>query len=148
MGASPYLLRIIARPETEAIGTWVDWYKSECVPGTLTKLKATRAALYHAYNTFQLQTKTPLDGKETELHDTKLAQTTDFESPTDKVVLLMVQLESIDDKEETFRVASPPSTGVHDAVADLRLYKLIEDYDPNRLGHCVSFFPCTKGTCN
>jgi hypothetical protein len=137
MAASPYLLRIIARPETEAVGTWMDWYKSEFVPETLVKLKATRAALYHAYNTFELQTKTPLDGKETELHDAKLAQTTDFESPTDKVVLLMAQLELIDDSEGTFLAASPPTSGVHAAVADIRLYKLIEDYDPNRLGHCM-----------
>ena len=89
MAASPYLLRIIARPEDEPISAWMDWYKSEGLAETLAKVKATRGGLYHAYNAFELKTRTPLDGEETELHEMKLSQTIDLEPPADKVVLVM-----------------------------------------------------------
>ncbi|KAB5560327.1 hypothetical protein GE09DRAFT_1057933 [Coniochaeta sp. 2T2.1] len=117
MATCAYLLRII------------------CLPETLDRVKATRGGLYHAYDTFELQTKTPLDGRETELHDMKLSQTIDFESPTNKVVLMMAQIQSIENPEDIFRLASPPVSGPHASAADIRLYKLIEDYDPRSLGH-------------
>lgn len=135
MAASPYLLRIIAKPANEAVGDWMKWYKSEGLPETLSNVTATRTGLYHAYNNFELQTKTPLDGEETELHEMKLSQTIDLEPPGDKVVLVMAQIESIDDADEIFRRASPPTEGAHAAVADIRLYRLIEDFDPRKLGH-------------
>lgn len=136
MATSPYLLRIIARPEKEAVSSWLDWYKSEYLPESLDKLNAVRGGLFHAYNNFELQTKTPVDGKETELHEMKLSQTIDLEPPTDKVVLVMAQIKSIANTEEIFRLASPPTDGAHAAVADIRVYKKIEDFDPRKLGHC------------
>lgn len=143
MAASPYLLRIIAKPKDEAVEDWINWYKSDGLPETLTKITATRAGLYHAYNTFTLQTKTPLDGEETELHEMKLSQKIDLEPPGDKVMLVMAQIESIDNAEEIFRRAVPPTEGPHAAVADIRLYKLIEDFDLRRLGH--RRFPSRNG---
>jgi hypothetical protein len=136
MAASSHLLRIIAKPENESVDSWLDWYKSEGLPETLSKVKATRGSLFHAYNTFELQTKTPLDGRETDLHEMKLSQTIGLEPPNDKVVLVMAQIESIDNTEEIFRLATPPTGGLHAAVADIRVYKLIEDFDPRKLGHC------------
>ncbi|KAB5531464.1 hypothetical protein GE09DRAFT_1064162 [Coniochaeta sp. 2T2.1] len=140
MATCAYLVRIIVRPENEAVSDWMDWYSSECLPETLARIKATRGGLYRAYDTFELQTKTPLDGGETALHDMKLSQTIDFESPTDMVLLVMAQIQSIENPEDIFRLASPPVSGPHASAADIRLYKLIEDYDPQKLGHRRSPF--------
>lgn len=133
--ASPYLLRIIAKPKDEPVESWIDWYKSEGLPATLSKVHATRSSLCHTYNDFRLQTKTPLEGQATDLHEVQLSQNIDLEPPNDKVVLVLAQIGPLDGIEETFRLASPPVEGEHAAIADIRLYKLIEDYDPKKLGH-------------
>ena len=135
MAASSYLLRIIAKPKDESVSEWLDWYKSDHLPETLSKVNAIRSGLYHAYNTFELKTKTPAGGESTDLHEVTLSQNIDLEPPGDKVVLVMAQIDSGDNVEETFKLASPPTEGKHAAEADIRLYKLIEDFDPRNLGH-------------
>ncbi len=135
--ASPYLVRIIAKPATGDVAPWLAWYQAEGLPATLAKTQATRAGLFHAYHAFTLQTKTPLDGAQTGLHETTLSQTIDLEPPADKVVLAMAQVDLAqeEDADALLQLARPPTAGPHAAVADVRLYRLIEDFDPRGLGH-------------
>lgn len=131
MVTSPYLLRILSKPHIH-VDEWSAWYKDTTMPRILFKTKAARGGFYHAYNTFELTTKTPLDGKNTGLHDVQLTHT-NLEPPADKICLTLLQLESIDSKGELFHAVDP---GTERAISDIRVYKLIEDFDPRGLGYC------------
>lgn len=135
MAASPFLLRIISKPTGSDVESWSKWYTSEGLPALFQKIKATRGVFYHAYNNFILATKTPLDVNKTQLHNVHLKHT-DLEPPTDKTSLTMCQLESIDDLEEIFRVCDLTGDKTHGSVSDIRVYKLIQDFDPQGVGHC------------
>jgi hypothetical protein len=144
MAASPFLLRIISKPADGNVDSWTKWYTSEGLPGLLSKIPASRAGFYHAYNDFELQTKTPLAGKETKLHSVQLSHT-DIEPPSDKPCLTMCQLDSIDSVEEVFRRSDLTGDPSHGTVSDIRVYKLIEDFDPKGFGHgeyAQSFYCC------
>lgn len=134
MAASPFLLRIISKPENSDVDSWTKWYTTEGLPALLSKIPASRAGFYHAYNDFQLQTKTPLAERETKLYAVQLSHT-DIELPSDKTCLTMCQLDSIDSVEEIFRSSDLTGDASHGTVSDIRVYKLIEDFDPKGFGH-------------
>lgn len=134
MAASPFLLRIISKPTKGDVDSWTKWYTTEGLPALLSKMRASRAGFYHAYNDFELQTKTPLAERETKLHAVQLSHT-DIEPPNDKTCLTMCQLDSIDPVEEIFRSSDLTGDASHGTVSDIRVYKLIEDFDPKEYGH-------------
>lgn len=134
MAASPYLLRILSKPIRENVSSWLEWYQTEGLPKTIAKTNAVRGGLYQAYNTFELATKTPLDTKATNLHEVQVSHI-DLEPPADKTCLALCQINSIDAVETLFKAATPPQDGPHSAISDIRVYRLIEDFDPRGLGH-------------
>jgi hypothetical protein len=135
MAATPFLLRIVSKPADSDVDSWTKWYTSEGLPTLLSKIPASRAVFYHAYNDFELATKTPLEVCKTQLHAVQLPHT-DLEAPNDKTCLTMCQLDSIDSAEEIFRLSDLTGDADHGTVSDIRLYKLIEDFDPKGIGHC------------
>ncbi|EXJ56089.1 hypothetical protein A1O7_09020 [Cladophialophora yegresii CBS 114405] len=134
MAASPYLLRILSKPTNDDVDSWTKWYMSEGLPNLLSKLNATRATFYHVYNDFNLATKTPLDVNKSKLHSVQLTHT-DLEPPADKTCLALCQLDSFDNLEEIFRLSDLTNDKAHGTVSDLRVYKLIQDFDPRGIGH-------------
>ncbi|KAJ9630185.1 hypothetical protein H2204_008690 [Knufia peltigerae] len=140
MASSPFLLRILSKPVDGNVEAWSEWYTSEGLPSLLTKIPASRACFYHAYNDFELKTKTPLEGNQTQLHSVELAHS-DLEPPNDKTCLAMCQLDSIGSLQEIFSLSDltrdDPS---HDTVSDIRVYELIEDFDPKGISHVLPPF--------
>lgn len=143
MAASPFLLRILSKPADGDVDSWTKWYTSEGLPALLSKIPASRTTFYHAYNNFELSTKTPLEVAETKLHSVQLSHT-DLESPNDKTCLTMCQLDSIESVEDIFRLSDLTGDAKHGTVSDIRVYKLIEDFDPKGVGHreCAQRFYC------
>lgn len=135
MAASPFLLRIISKPVNGDVNSWSKWYTSEGLDALLSKIPASRAGFYHAYNDFDLSTKTPLERRETQLHNVQLSHT-DLEPPNDKTCLTMCQVDSIESVDEMFHLSDLKGDTSHGTLSDARVYKLIEDFDPKGTGHC------------
>lgn len=134
MASSPFLLRILSKPADGNVDAWSEWYASEGLPTLISKIPVSRAFFYHAYNDFELKTKTPLEGRQTRLHSVELAHS-DLEPPNDKTCLAMCQLDSMDSVQGIFSLSDLTRDLTHATVSDIRVYKLIEDFDPKGIGH-------------
>jgi hypothetical protein len=142
MAPSPYILRVLSQPTKVDEQTWQKWYTTEHVPDVINTGLGTRGALFRAYNDFALQTKTPPQSGETKLHAVQLSHFD--EHPADKTFCAVYQtnIENVYESEEfeKVRTTSDLLPGKHRDCAtwDIRIYKLIQDYDPDNLGEGVS----------
>lgn len=140
MAPSPYLLRILTRPTTVDEATWQRWYINEHLPDLIKSGARTRGALLRAHNEFTLQTKTTSAGGETKLHNAQLSHFDEL--PDDKTFCAVYQCEDEDPmlseklKEVPTSSSTLPGDGSMHPCAewDLRVYKLIQNYDPDNLG--------------
>lgn len=137
---SPYLLRVISKPTKVDGEQWTKWYLDEHVPDLINSETAVRAGFYHAFDDFDLSTKTPANSKQTKLRDQQLNHT-DIEPPGEKRFLAMYQTEFEDpfatENMKKVRLQSDMLPGrevMASAEFDVRVYKLIENYDPKGLG--------------
>jgi hypothetical protein len=137
---SPYLLRVISKPTKVDSETWTKWYLDEHVPDLINSGTAIRAGFYHAFNDFDLSTKTPAQPKPTMLGDQQLKHT-DLEAPSERKFLAMYQTDFEDpfatENMKKVRLQSDMLPGrdvMPSAEFDVRVYKLIENYDPQGLG--------------
>ena len=143
MGPSPYLLRVLSQPTKVDEQLWQKWYSTEHVPDVVDTGTTTRGALFRAYNDFTLQTKTVSDSSDTQLHAVQLSHFD--EKPTDKTFCAVYQsdFENLYESEEIKKVRTssdllPGGEFRPCAEWDVRIYKLIQNYDPDNLGEGVS----------
>ena len=139
MGPSAYLLRVLSKPIQVDEKLWQKWYIDEHVPDVVGTGTCTRGALYRAYNDFALQTKTPTQSGETKLHSAQLSHFDEL--PTDKTFCAVYQtnFEKPFESEEIKEVRPtsellPGKEYSPCADWDVRVYKLIQNYDPDNLG--------------
>ena len=98
--------------------------------------------MFRAYNDFTLQTKTVTDSAETKLHAVQLSHFD--EKPTDKTFCAVYQtnIEDVYGSEEFKKVRTTsdllPEKHRDCASWDIRIYKLIQNYDPDNLGESMS----------
>ena len=139
MGPPPYLMRVLSKPTGVSDDQWQKWYLDEHVPDIIDHNVATRGALFRTFDDFTLQTKTPADSGNTKLHGAELSHFNEL--PTDKTFCAVYQTdhENYTKTEEIKNVRS--TSDMFDgkrfhglAEWDVRIYKLIQNYDPDNLG--------------
>ena len=148
MAPDHYLLRVLSKPNSNVDeATWQKWYIDEHIPDVVGSGTTTRGALFRASNDFTLQTKTPTSSNKSDLHNVQLSHFN--ESPEDKTFLAVYQtqfekpLES--KKFDAIRTTSdllPGKVTQPNAEWDIRVYKLIQNYDPDNLGDGRLRFLC------
>ena len=142
MGPSPYLMRVLSKPTKVDENHWQEWYTGEHIPDVVGFGVANRGALYRAYNDFTLQTKTPGDSGETKLHSAQLSHFNEL--PADKTFSATYQTDH-EDYTKTKEIKKVRTTAdmfngepyTPMAEWDSRVYKLIQNYDPDNLGECM-----------
>lgn len=140
MTPSPYLLRVLSKPTKVDEQTWLEWYTKEHVNDVVDTGTTTRGALYRAYNDFALQTKTTSGGGETKLHNAQLSHFDEL--PDDKTFCAVYQTdfeqpfltENIKNVRQNSELMPEGGPYMPCADWDSRVYKLIQNYDPDNLG--------------
>lgn len=144
MAPSKYLLRVLSQPTQTDTDTWQKWYTTEHIPDVVNSGVAQRGALFRAYNDFALQTKTPPNSGDTKLHSAQLSH---FNELPDQMTFCAVyqtefedytKSENIKDVRSTTKMFGEEGPYHHLAEWDVRVYKLIQTYDPDNLGECMS----------
>ena len=142
MRRTPYLLRVISKPLKVTDMEWIRWYLKEHIPDLINSGIAKSGALYTSFEDFPLSTKTPPNSETTTLGGQKLAHT-DVEIPSEKRFLAMYQIEfprpTLTEEYTKIRTECDITAGELGEVADfdVRVYKLIEDFDPNNFGEGI-----------
>jgi hypothetical protein len=145
MTPAPYLLRVISRPVKVTNEEWTKWYLEEHLPDLINTGTTKTAALYSAFEDFPLSTKTPAKSEKTTLGGRQIAHT-DIEIPSEKRFLALYQTEfprpTHTEEYKKVRTESDIFPGKKsDEVADfdIRVYKLIQNFDPKNLGEGIPF---------
>ncbi|KAK3721575.1 hypothetical protein LTR37_003131 [Vermiconidia calcicola] len=139
MAPSKYLMRVLSQPIKTDEKKWEKWYLNEHLPHVVDAGVAHRGALFRAHNDFALTTKTPPQSGETKLHGVQLSHFD--EQPTDKTFCATYQTD-FEDYSQTEEIKNVPQTGetfggeAFQPLAewDVRVYELIQNYDPDNLG--------------
>ena len=139
MSPSPYLLRVLSKPTQVDESTWQKWYIEEHIPEVVNAGLATRGALLRANNDFALKTKTPPKSGDSKLHNVQLSHFDEL--PADKTFCAVYQTD-LEKPMDSDKLNAVSTTGKlldgkeHMSCAewDIRVYKLIQDYDPDNLG--------------
>jgi len=125
-GPSPYLLRVNSGPKISP-DLWQQWYVDEHVPDLVFDGKvSTRAALYRATHNFTLGTKSPKADDEKEF--LALYQTDHAE---------VLEQEGYKRLRTTSEMLPGKNIGPN-ATWDIRNYKMIQNYDPKKIGEGTS----------
>jgi len=102
-----------------------------------------RGALFRAYNDFSLQTKTPINPGKTDLHNVQISHFN--EGPADKTFCACypTKYEDFTQTEEVKKVRQKAEClggAEYHGLAewDVRVYELIQNYDPDNLGEAIA----------
>jgi hypothetical protein len=139
MAPSKYLIRALSQPTQVDEASWENWYAGEHIPHAVDSGVGDRGALSRAHNDFSLKTKTPLKSSNTELHGTQLAHFSN-ENPDDKTFCAVYQTRFEDYTQSEEAKAIPQTSDAFGgkeffplAEWDVRIYELIQDYNPDEL---------------
>lgn len=144
MPPPPYLLRVLSKPTQVDEKTWEKWYNEEHVPDVVNGGLSQNGALFRAYNDFSLKSKTPTGIGSTDLSGVKLSH---FNEAPDNMTFCAIYQTDIEKPMQSEIVNNLPKTGKllrgkeHFPLAewDIRTYKLLQDYDPDKLGDGMYF---------
>ncbi|KAK5167822.1 uncharacterized protein LTR77_007521 [Saxophila tyrrhenica] len=138
MAPSKYLIRTLSKPTKVDESLWEKWYTEEHTPDAVNSGVGDRGAFFRAHNEFSLQTKTPLESGETKLHGAQLSHFNEL--PADKTFCAVYQtkFENYTESEEIKKTAKTSEMfGGKEffplAEWDVRVYELIQDYNPDNL---------------
>lgn len=138
MAPSTYLIRALSQPVQVDEASWEKWYISEHTPEAVSSGVGDRGALFRAHNDFSLQTKTPLEQSSTELHGTKLPHFDERPGGKTFCAVYQTKFEDYTQTEEVKGVSQTSEAfGGKEffplAEWDVRVYELIQDYNPDNL---------------
>jgi hypothetical protein len=138
MPPSKYLIRALSQPTKVDESLWEKFYVEEHTPDAVNAGIGDRGILFRAHNDFSLQTKTPLESGETKLHGAQLSHFD--ERPGDKTFCAVYQTK-FEDYTATEEIKNVRQTSDYFdgkefgplADWDVRVYELIQDYNPDNL---------------
>jgi len=145
MAPSKYLIRALSKPIKVDESLWEKWYAEEHTPDAVNAGIGDRGAFFRAHNEFSLQTKTPSGSGETKLHGAQLSHFNEL--PGDKTFCAVYQtkFENYTETEEIKKTMTTSEMfGGKEffplAEWDVRVYELIQDYNPDNLPDCMLLF--------
>lgn len=145
MAPSRYLLRALSKPTKVDEQTWQTMYSSQHIPDVVQSGMAVRGAIWRAHNDFSLATKTPVSSNQTDLHGAKLSHYP--EGPADKIFCAVYQTPFSKPAERKEALTIPMTSPLLNnenimtsADWDMRVYELIQDYDPDNHGDTLAPF--------
>lgn len=138
MAPSKYLIRALSEPVQVDDTQWEKWYVTEHTPDAVNSGVGDRGALFRAHNDFSLETKTPIESSNTDLNGAQLSHFD--EKPNGKTFCAVYQTK-FEDYTQTEEVKNVRQTSemfggkeyFPFADWDVRMYELIQDYNPNDL---------------
>jgi hypothetical protein len=152
MPPSKYLIRALTQPTKVDEQLWEKWYAEEHLPEAVNAGVGDRGGLFRAYDDFVLKAKTPSNPGETTVNGAKFAHFN--EPPNDKTFCAMyhTKFEDYTQTEEAKMIST--TSDYFDgqsffplAEFDVRVYELIQDYNPDGLGDSRYCVYCSRNEC-